>query len=177
MAKERYFVVEVVQGFCKKPFWCDFVPKSMFGMLFVDITNLETKPDEFWKYNYDTKTFSPPDRDLNDLTHPDSILMGWIQVRQTRQIRLMESDWTQLCDAPVSKYEKKVWAKYRQELRDLPQKCHDIHPSLLNWPISPDRLLIDRSFSLKHWIIGFAGYIKDFIRLLISEAKNKWMSK
>ena len=37
-------------------------------------------------------------------------------VREERNRRIAESDWTQLPDSPV---DKKVWATYRQALRDL----------------------------------------------------------
>jgi hypothetical protein len=38
-------------------------------------------------------------------------------VRQNRDQKLKDSDWTQVADAPVSKED---WAAYRQALRDLP---------------------------------------------------------
>ena len=37
-------------------------------------------------------------------------------VRQTRDTKLAETDWTQVADAPV---DKAVWATYRQALRDI----------------------------------------------------------
>lgn len=39
-------------------------------------------------------------------------------LREWRNQRLKESDWTQVADAPV---DKEAWAIYRQELRDLPE--------------------------------------------------------
>jgi len=38
-------------------------------------------------------------------------------VRQTRDDKLKDSDWTQAADSPVN---KETWATYRQALRDLP---------------------------------------------------------
>jgi len=38
-------------------------------------------------------------------------------VRQTRDQKLKDSDWTQVADAPVNKED---WAAYRQALRNLP---------------------------------------------------------
>jgi hypothetical protein len=40
------------------------------------------------------------------------------QLRRQRDIALMNSDWTQVLDAPV---DRTAWATYRQALRDLPQ--------------------------------------------------------
>ncbi len=41
----------------------------------------------------------------------------WEQIRLWRNAQLTASDWTMISDAPT---DKKAWANYRQELRDLP---------------------------------------------------------
>ena len=41
----------------------------------------------------------------------------WEQIKLWRNVKLAQSDWTQLPDAPV---DKAAWASYRQALRDLP---------------------------------------------------------
>lgn len=41
-------------------------------------------------------------------------------IRKERNIRLSQSDWTQMPDAPLSPEQKQQWATYRQQLRDLP---------------------------------------------------------
>ena len=52
---------------------------------------------------------------------------------------LSSSDWTQVADAPLTAAEKKKWATYRQELRDMtktfpdPKKASDI-----TWPKAPN---------------------------------------
>ena len=43
----------------------------------------------------------------------------WDQIKLWRNSELNNSDWTQLPDSPV---DKAAWAKYRQDLRDLPQQ-------------------------------------------------------
>ena len=48
------------------------------------------------------------------------------RMRFTRNRLLMQSDWTQISDVPISSYEKVRWARYRKTLRNLPE-----HP---NWP-------------------------------------------
>ncbi len=39
---------------------------------------------------------------------------------------LVDSDWTQLPDSPLTDTDKQAWAIYRQQLRDLPANP--------NWP-------------------------------------------
>jgi hypothetical protein len=41
----------------------------------------------------------------------------WEQIKLWRNAELARSDWTMHSDAPTDKV---AWAKYRQELRDLP---------------------------------------------------------
>ena len=44
-----------------------------------------------------------------------------LRMRQWRDILLIESDWTQMSDSPLSDSKKQEWATYRQALRDLPR--------------------------------------------------------
>ena len=55
----------------------------------------------------------------------------WISIRQERNDRLLESDWTQLNDSPV---DKQVWATYRQQLRDVTLQPD---PFNIDWPVKP----------------------------------------
>ena len=57
---------------------------------------------------------------------------GWKEFRSTRDHLLTTSDWTQITDAPVN---SAAWAKYRQELRDLPATID--HPTNVKWPEPP----------------------------------------
>jgi hypothetical protein len=57
------------------------------------------------------------------------------QVYQKRKYLLQETDWTQLSDAPLTATEKKMWEKYRQELRDITKQPLD---SDMVWPNRPD---------------------------------------
>ncbi len=66
----------------------------------------------------------------------------WEELRRIRDLKLTESDWTQLADSPLTEEQKELWAIYRQELRDLPENIDDPEP-LVNdpnhpsWPIPP----------------------------------------
>ena len=53
-------------------------------------------------------------------------------VRDDRNRRIAESDWTQVADAPV---DKDAWAVYRQALRDVPQQAG--FPWDVTWPETP----------------------------------------
>ena len=53
-------------------------------------------------------------------------------VRDDRNKRLAECDWTQLPDTPV---DKMAWASYRQELRDISKQTG--FPWEVTWPTAP----------------------------------------
>lgn len=55
--------------------------------------------------------------------------------RFIRDAALKATDWTQLQDVDLSDSEKKAWAKYRQALRDLPEKHED--GEMIEWPKAP----------------------------------------
>jgi hypothetical protein len=55
-------------------------------------------------------------------------------VRQDRNRRLADCDWTQLDDSPGT--QKLEWATYRQALRDLPTQ--DGFPWTIDWPTPPE---------------------------------------
>ena len=54
-------------------------------------------------------------------------------VRQQRNDKLKDSDWTQLMDSPESN--KAAWATYRQALRDVPKQAG--FPWDVQWPEQP----------------------------------------
>ena len=56
------------------------------------------------------------------------------QIRSKRNRLLVDSDWTQLSDVPLTTEEKTQWATYRQELRDFPETCNPENPV---WPTPP----------------------------------------
>ncbi|MFM7010391.1 MAG: tail fiber assembly protein [Betaproteobacteria bacterium] len=53
-------------------------------------------------------------------------------VRDQRNTKLSESDWTQVADAPV---DKDAWATYRQSLRDI--SAQEGFPWTITWPDAP----------------------------------------
>ena len=51
-------------------------------------------------------------------------------VREQRNQKLKDTDWTQVADAPV---DQAAWAAYRQALRDVPQQTG--FPWEVQWPV------------------------------------------
>jgi hypothetical protein len=54
------------------------------------------------------------------------------EYRMQRNTLLLESDWTQVADAPV---DQAAWAVYRQALRDISQQAG--FPATVVWPVKP----------------------------------------
>lgn len=76
---------------------------------------------------------SADERDvLLDKWANDTIGSALESLRVQRNGLLAASDWTQAADAPV---DAKAWAKYRQDLRDLPATIED--PLNPVWPSKP----------------------------------------
>jgi hypothetical protein len=60
----------------------------------------------------------------------------WEGLRNTRNLMLQESDWTQLADNGMSDSDRSAWQTYRTELRNLPENTTD--PAEPNWPTKPE---------------------------------------
>lgn len=56
----------------------------------------------------------------------------WISIREERNLKLQNSDWTQLPDVPLAT--KEAWANYRQQLRDVTSQSD---PFNIVWPTPP----------------------------------------
>tara|TARA_R110000737_G_scaffold75945_2_gene106179 strand:+ start:73 stop:516 length:444 start_codon:yes stop_codon:yes gene_type:complete len=44
----------------------------------------------------------------------------WLDMRVERNLKLANSDWTQMADAKLTNAKKAEWLAYRQQLRDIP---------------------------------------------------------
>lgn len=58
----------------------------------------------------------------------------WENIRNERNRLLLESDWTQLPDSPITPEKKSEWQIYRQELRDVTTQPD---PKNIIWPTKP----------------------------------------
>lgn len=63
-------------------------------------------------------------------------------VRETRNILLLQSDWTQLPDSPLDLKKIEEWKNYRKNLRDYPKSINTISTYKeyidLSWPEKPE---------------------------------------
>ena len=55
------------------------------------------------------------------------------ELRRYRNLKLVQSDWTQLADSTA---DNTAWATYRQALRDLPAQNAD--PKKIKFPVAPN---------------------------------------
>tara|TARA_R100001509_G_scaffold24836_1_gene12991 strand:+ start:116 stop:562 length:447 start_codon:yes stop_codon:yes gene_type:complete len=70
-----------------------------------------------------------------DVVANNNITNALGQMRFERDLKLSNSDWTQLTDSPLTDAKKTEWATYRQKLRDLPATESDYdNPT---WPTEP----------------------------------------
>ena len=56
-------------------------------------------------------------------------------IRQERDKKLLECDWTQSSDSPLTEQKLNEWKTYRQELRDMVNNINSI--SEVSWPVKP----------------------------------------
>lgn len=60
-------------------------------------------------------------------------------VREQRNEKLFESDWTQMPDAPITDEKKAEWVAYRQVLRDIPATYSDATAmDAITFPAKPE---------------------------------------
>jgi hypothetical protein len=59
----------------------------------------------------------------------------WESIRYERNKKLLECDWTQLKDSPISEQKQQEWQTYRQSLRDIPLQSD---PFNIVWPTKPE---------------------------------------
>lgn len=82
---------------------------------FVDIGE---RPSRHHQYDGDKWVDPRPDTEKN--------AEALEELRQLRNAKLRETDWTQLPDAALTEQERIDWSLFRQKLRDLPQKYANI---------------------------------------------------
>lgn len=60
-------------------------------------------------------------------------------VREQRDQKLFESDWTQMSDAPITDAKRAEWVTYRQVLRDIPATYSDATAmDAITFPAKPE---------------------------------------
>ena len=60
------------------------------------------------------------------------------ELRRLRNIKLFQSDWTQIGDNKLSMSKQGEWSTYRQALRDVPANNSSVTDlSQVSWPTEP----------------------------------------
>jgi hypothetical protein len=78
-----------------------------------------------WTHTWDTVSLSAEEQQSIKQSKENDI-------RNERNRLLVESDWTQVLDAPV---DRTAWSSYRQSLRDITDQPG--FPWSVTWPVSP----------------------------------------
>lgn len=84
-------------------------------------------------YSFDGQKFIAPDRPTDE----ESTANNLKQLRQARNKRLENCDWTQLPDAPITDSKRGEWANYRQALRDITESFQSLKEEGFAWPTEP----------------------------------------
>lgn len=83
----------------------------------------------------DTTVAGDKDKETVTVTHTavdQTDVEQWAEIRASRDIKLMDSDWMANSDVTMSD----AWKTYRQALRDLPASVSD--PDDITWPTKPE---------------------------------------
>jgi hypothetical protein len=109
----------------------------------LDVDMGEAVETKYWKDGaWETRSLRPQ----GDLSYWDSAAEMWrldnvklqSYIRQVRNDKLTECDWTQMPDAPLTQAKKDEWITYRQELRDLPALYENATDfTSVVWPTAP----------------------------------------
>tara|TARA_B100000035_G_C21028246_1_gene567171 strand:- start:419 stop:1240 length:822 start_codon:yes stop_codon:yes gene_type:complete len=68
-----------------------------------------------------------------------SSILNWNKVILIRNFLLMDSDWTQVGDAPLTDAQKANWRTYRQKLRDIPEDQNAVAANEVKFPVTPSK--------------------------------------
>ena len=102
-----------------------------------EIADLNTKLVEKW-----TEYRQGQENDLERAlaaSFANTAILNWTKVALIRNFLLMDSDWTQLGDAPITAEQKAQWATYRQKLRDIPADQKNKSANTVVFPITPTK--------------------------------------
>ena len=94
-----------------------------------------------WRDKVNTK---PTEEEINAKVAELKEAEPYRQLRDERNSRLAQTDWTQLKDIDLDIIRERNWKNYRQALRDLPSKSTpkldsngDLDMSSVSWPDKP----------------------------------------
>ncbi len=104
-----------------------FVESEINSNQFYDGSDFVIEEDEVVEYQkVRNKTPEEIEEELNG---------QWTAIRYRRNEFLLECDWTQLQDSPLSEQKQQEWQTYRQSLRDITEQPD---PFNIVWPTKPE---------------------------------------
>ena len=66
-------------------------------------------------------------------------MVNWNKLKMMRKFLLMDCDWTQAPDSPLTDEVKAQWVVYRQKLRDIPSDQQGVPAVEVEFPITPSK--------------------------------------
>lgn len=66
-------------------------------------------------------------------------MVNWNKLKMMRKFLLMDCDWTQAPDSPLTDEVKAQWVVYRQKLRDIPSDQKGVPAVEVEFPITPSK--------------------------------------
>ena len=94
---------------------------------------VELSPVKNLETGYWMQTWEITDQNPQEIIKTDDVQKK--KIRDQRKARLVESDWTDLPNTPMSSEKKTEWIGYRQSLRDIPSQQG--FPWDVIWPNTP----------------------------------------
>ena len=124
--------------------------------------NHKTKAYKWVSYEFDTSEFTAVEikglyntlhdkfinyRDIEDYNldaklksiYAKDNMVNWNKLKMMRKFLLMDCDWTQAPDSPLSDEVKAQWVTYRQKLRDIPTEQKGVPAVEVKFPITPSK--------------------------------------
>jgi hypothetical protein len=133
-----------------KSYTAETVKKNLHKLDIIEISGPPSYNERTHKleFNFNAKQWKKVKLTKQEIKDRDKNL--WEKIKATRNKFLMETDWTEisyntdidLYGIPsniIDKPMKKLYEKYRQELRDIPQKYND--PKDVIFPMTPQAIL------------------------------------
>jgi hypothetical protein len=94
----------------------------------------------FYLENNTIKSMTRTQENFDFLWEEDTKENALNAIRDMRNDKLRECDWTQFAGSPISAEKKAEWDTYRQALRDLPLNIVDArYPQDIIWPTQPSK--------------------------------------
>lgn len=111
----------------------------MTDTTYVDFALQQIRPNAEWAISDGEVTWYEGDpyteEELAQAIADAPARMAIRSLRTERDMKLAETDWTQVPDSPLNAADKSVWQNYRQALRDITNSYQSLDDVV--WPTKP----------------------------------------